>query len=328
MLKIGCHIKTPEIIKKNKFGYPLLDMLKNAKEINGNAIQFFNGLPHNLNFKLKKKYDKDELEEIKKYIKDNDLFVVIHSAYLINLASNNKRLFYLGSKNLIEDLRLANDIGIFGVVLHFGSNKDNNLENSIDNMVYGIEFVLDKVLGKSKIILETSSGGGNYIGKTIEDISKVYNKIGKKYRKRICFCIDTAHIFTSGYDISKLGAFTDYIKRFKKEVGKPCLIHLNDSKTPFGKTQNKHAALMEGYIFERAKQGNPEVLEEIVKVAIKNNLPLILETDGVYKNEIKYLHDLIKNNKLLERSLKGGVYKKINFSNFVILFVILQVNNE
>ena len=315
ILKIGSHIKTPQITTKNKFGFPLLKMLKNAVEINADALQIFHGSPHSLKFELKRQYNQEEIEEIRKYIKDNDLFIVIHSAYLINLASNNKRLFYLGAKNLIEDLRFANNIGIFGVVLHFGSSKNNNFEDSINNMARGIEFVLDKVLGKAKIILETSSGGGNYIGKTIEDISKVYNRIGKKYRKRICFCIDTAHIFTSGYDISKLGAFTNYIKRFKKEIGKPCLIHLNDSKTPFGKTQNKHAALMEGYIFDRAKQGNPEVLEEIVKVAIKNNLPLILETDGIYKNEIKYLRDLIKNHKLLERTLKGGVYKKINFSN-------------
>jgi deoxyribonuclease IV len=310
ILKIGSHINTPQISSNNKFGFPLLEMLKNAVEINANALQIFYGEPHSLNFELKKKYTQDELKEIRNYIKKNDLFIVIHSAYLINLASNNKRLFYLGAKNLIEDLRFANEIGIFGVVLHFGSSKDNN---AINNMATGIEFVLDKVPGKAKIILETSSGGGNYIGKTIEGISKVYNKIGKKYRKKVCFCIDTAHIFTSGYDISKLGAFKEYINRFKKEIGKPCLIHLNDSKTPFGKTQNKHAALMEGYIFDKSKEGNPEVLEEIVKVAIKNKIPLILETDGIYKNEIKYLHKLILEHKLLERTLKGGVCKKINF---------------
>lgn len=314
-LKIGSHINTPQISIKNKFGFPLLEMLKNAVEINADALQIFYGSPRTLKFELKKEYTQDELKEIRKYIKNKDLFIVIHSAYLINLASNNKRLFYLGAKNLIEDLRFANEIGIFGVVLHFGSSKDIDYNNAINNMSKGIEFVLDKVPGNTKIILETSSGGGNYIGKTIEGISKVYNRIEKRYKKRICFCIDTAHIFTSGYDISKLGAFTEYVKRFKKEIGKPCLIHLNDSKTPFGKTQDKHAALMKGYIFDKAKEGNPEVLEEIVKVAIKNKLPIILETDGIYKNEIKYLRKLIIEHKLLERTIKGGVCKKFNFSS-------------
>jgi apurinic endonuclease APN1 len=297
MIKIGSHIKSD----KN-----LLTMLNYAKNINADAIQIFHGSPRSLLFELKKDYNDEEIREIKGFIKANKLFIVIHSAYLINLATNNKRLFYLGAKNLIEDLRFANKIGIFGVVVHFGSKTDRNENEAINNMVRGIEFVLEKVQGKAKVILETSSGGGNYIGKTIENIKKIYDKIDKKYKKRICFCIDTAHIFTSGYDISKLGAFTEYMERFKKEIGIPCLIHLNDSKTPFGKTQDKHAALMEGYIFDKAKDGNPEVLEEILKVAIKNNIPIILETDGIYKVEINYLRELIKNHKLLEKTLKGG----------------------
>ena len=161
----------------------------------------------------------------------------------------------------------------------------------IDSLVY----CLDRCHKRAVPILETSSGEGNYIGKTIEDISFVYHNIPAPYQKRIKFCVDTCHIFVCGYPIHKKGGWTDYIKEFEDQIGKKKIgvIHLNDSATPFGGKNDRHAELKKGYIFNAKMGGSVEALKEILDWASKNSVPCILETHKNFKAQITLAKKLV-----------------------------------
>ena len=105
------------------------------------------------------------------------------------------------------------------------------------------------------------------MGRTIETMNIILRKLPIKYQKRIKFCIDTCHIFVSGYPIHKPGGWTAYIRQFDEIIGKKkiAVIHLNDSATPFDGRNDRHAAINAGYIFNEKMGGSLEALKEILE---------------------------------------------------------------
>jgi endonuclease IV len=108
-----------------------------------------------------------------------------------------------------------------------------------------------------------------------------------KYQKRLGVCIDTAHIFAGGVDVSKEEKLKIYLKDFNRLIGTKCikLFHINDSQKPLNSRRDLHANIGQGYIFDKKFS-----VKYLVKFASKHNIPLILETKGDrYKEEIDLL---------------------------------------
>mgnify|MGYP003342532022 CR=1 FL=1 len=157
---------------------------------------------------------------------------------------------------------------------------------------------LDKI--PIKILIETSTGQGTEMCYTIEKLAKFFNKftVNKELSDRFGICLDTCHIFNAGYDIRTKKGVTDYLTEFDKLIGieNIKLIHLNDSRWSLGKRHDEHRGLQHGTIFKH----NTNVLKEIKTFAIKNQIPIILETHGAgnnsdlssYNNEIKLITKL------------------------------------
>ena len=103
-------------------------------------------------------------------------------------------------------------------------------------------------------------------------------------RKRIKFCIDTCHIWASGYDISNQVNVKKYFSLFDKLIGidKIACIHFNDSKTRLNSHIDRHADIGYGYI---PMSG----LNAVINFAYKYKIPIILETplDSVNKKTNK-----------------------------------------
>lgn len=205
--------------------------------------------------------------------------MVIHSNYTINLCNPPKSRKYINSINcLTNDLHSSSLIGesCIGVVLHLGHNiVQNNIsdDQAINNYVNGLITALNKTPINSIIILETGASQGKEIGSRLEILAKIYHQIDAKYQKRINFCIDTCHIWASGYDISNENGVKKYFMQFDKLIGinKITCIHLNNSKTKLNSHVDRHADLAYGHI-------NPKGLAAFTLYAQKYGIPIITET--------------------------------------------------
>jgi len=282
----------------------VIDAINKVEAMDGNAMQIFTGPPQSLNLgKIFSDSNKD-LNKIKNYIK---FPTFIHAKYLLNFSKPlipKNKIFLI---RYSQDLDISVKLGMNGVVLHFGTASNGlDRDEARKNMVKSMISCLKHASPESNPILETSSGEGNYLGRTIEGIAETYKMFPKKYQKRITFCIDTCHIFVSGYPIHKVGGWTDYINKFEKLVGKNkiSVIHLNDSKTKFDEKLDLHDDIGKGYLFNPKKGGSKEALKEILNWASNNNIPCILETFHNFPKQIKICRDLIKqkggNNDLIE----------------------------
>ena len=304
-LLIGAHLKNNE---------NLLKSIKEIIKIGGNSIQIFTGPPNSLHQGKIFKYSDEEIKKIIKFKEDNKIKIYIHAKYILNFSKPllpKNKIFLV---RFVQDLDFSKKIKSNGVILHFGTASNNLTKiEARNNMIKSLISCLDHADLKSIPILETSSGEGNYIGKTIDDMKNIVDKLPNKYKKRIKFCIDTCHIFVSGYPIHKDKGFKNYIKEFDEKIGinKIALIHLNDSKTKFNMKNDRHEEIGKGYIFDEKKGGNMNTLKDIIKFSKKEKIPLILETHNNFKKQI----DLIKN---IYIKKKGG--NNINLKKLIINF--------
>jgi len=289
----------------------IIEAMKDVEKMGGNAMQIFTGPPQSLNLGKIFSDTNKELNEIKKNIK---FPVFIHAKYLLNLAKPlipKNKIFLI---RLSQELDISVKLGLNGVVVHFGT-ASNGLtpEEGIKNMIKSLISVWDHADKSSNLILETSSGEGNLLGKSIEGIAKIYKMIPKKYKEKCNFCIDTCHIFVAGYPINKVGGWNNYISQFEKEIGKNKIkvIHLNDSKTPFNEKLDLHEDIGKGYLFDPKKGGSLEALKEILEWASNNNIPCILETFTDFPKQIKLCKSLLT---------KGGT----NQSNLIDAFIFIK----
>jgi len=318
MLYLGVHASINGGIIKAK---------EETTAIGGNCMQIFTGSPQSLELGKVYELDKSEKAEIKTALQNFPTY--IHSKYLLNFgrALIPKNKIFL--KRYIQELDLAVELGIHGVVLHFGvavggMPKEEAYENMIRSVVYCVENSDKKAIP----ILETNSCENNLFGNTIDNIAYIYHKLPKKIQERVFFCIDTCHIFVCGYPIHEVGGWKKYISEFEKKVGKNkiALVHLNDSATPFGGRIDKHAYIGKGFIFKN----NMEALKEIVSWCTKKSIPAILETHGDFKPQLALVKKMsgggsTPNHKMIAlfsefrdyHKAKGNVYQYRAYENII-----------
>lgn len=247
-----------------------------AKSFGYDIFQIFLGPPKQILYKRK---HKDELINLSNQLKINNVKMVVHGSYTINLCHpSSEKKFISSLKSLVQDLQSSAIIGnnCLGVIIHMGKNiAQNNLSinEAINNYVQGLKMALQKSPPQSTIILETGASQGTEVGSKIPDLGYIYSKLSVDEKNRVKFCIDTCHIWATGYDISSDSGVKKFFKEFNDSIGidKISCIHLNDSKTPLNSHVDRHADLGYGYI-------SLEGLRLICRFAKKYNIPIIMET--------------------------------------------------
>ena len=294
----------------------LLDALKYTKKIGGNILQVYLGDKRLTTLRLKIKLTKDEINEIKIFLKENNMKLVIHAILSLNYCNDPfSPRFKWGLDNLIYDMNLGYQLGALGVVLHMGTHKTEKLNISYDKCIYNfiesIKFVIDNTK-KIPILLETPVNRKNIVGGTLEGMANIYNKIPIKYRKRIKICVDTQHIFVSGYNLRNIHIVKNYFENFNKliNIKNLGLIHLNDSEKEFNSKINRHITTQKGFIFSNNGKYS---LKYILNYAYNKNIPLVLETDyDYYKDELKNLKLLKKQKGSSKKDIKKDILKIFN----------------
>lgn len=247
-----------------------------AKNIGCDIFQIFLGAPQRIIFKSRQK---DEVILFKNNLEKEDMVMVVHGSYTINLCHNPKTPKYNASVNsLVQDLITASYIGdrCLGVIIHMGKNiKENNLsiEVAFNNYIYGLKQALSITPANTNIILETGASQGSEIASRITGLAYIYWLLDNQERDRVFFCIDTCHIWATGYDISTRIGVRNFFKEFDEHIGidKIKCIHFNDSRTDLESHVDRHADLGYGRINEKG-------LSSVAKYAKRYNIPLIMET--------------------------------------------------
>jgi deoxyribonuclease-4 len=236
------------------------------------AMQIFTSNPKGWNFTVR---SEEDVESFKDKVKKHGIdYVVGHSIYLINIASSNPYIYNNSVNSLISGLVLADKLGLNGVVTHIGSHTGSGFEAGIDQIVGALDQALNSTEGRVPILLETDAGSGNRIGCKFSDIGLILKKMkGNPYYESLLVCLDTCHIFASGYDIRTKAGLDRVLNEFDQEIGldKLALLHLNDSMGELGSNKDRHEVIGEGQIGLKA-------FDNIVNHPKLKHLPGIIET--------------------------------------------------
>ncbi len=197
-------------------------------------------------------FEKEEAEKFNQAIKASSVVkkTHIHGIYLVNLANPDKQKFHLSKLSLVNYLELAEWISVEGIIFHTGSFKDTTPQEGFKRITQGIDWIFENTKSSKQLWLEVAAGAGNVVGSKIEDLKRIKESV--KNPERIGFCLDTQHLWASGYDIkTNLEAVIEELDK-KLGINNIKCIHFNDSKTPLASARDRHENLGEGLIGKEA----------------------------------------------------------------------------
>ena len=176
-------------------------------------------------------------------------FTNAHDSYLINLASPDPVLRARSLESFAGELARCEALGLDALVSHPGNFMDDR-EAGIARNADAVTEALERVGGRTRLLLETTAGSGTALGATFEELAAIIARVGAAVRSRVGVCVDTAHIFAAGYDL--VNDYDGVWSRFDDVLGFTSLgvMHLNDSKAPFDSRKDRHELIAEGAIGE------------------------------------------------------------------------------
>ena len=247
----------------------IYEAAERAKALGCQTMQIFSRNPRGWKVSPIAKSDINEFKKRRKEAGISPLFV--HIPYLINLASPEKELLHKSLEAYIEDIRRADSLGAEFFVTHLGSHKGEGEERGINTFSCALNTVIARTDPKLTILLENTSGAGNWLGGKLENIRDIID--GVKRKDKVGMCFDTCHAYAAGYDISSKEGLDETIKRLDREIGldRLFLIHLNDSKGKLGSHLDRHEHIGKGEIGLKG-------FKMILSHPRLKNVPLILET--------------------------------------------------
>jgi deoxyribonuclease IV len=212
--------------------------------------------------------------------------VVCHALYLINLASEGFREKSVSA--LLATLETAVQIEADAVIFHVGSHLGAGFDSSVEPVSTALREVLDEYDGEPWLAMENSAGPGGTIGRSLAELATLMD--APERHPRLGICLDSCHLFASGYDVRDPRAVDALVAEVDETIGldRLCALHVNDSATPLGSNRDRHANILEGEIGEGlgAFLAHPAFQELCAYMEVPGT------GDGVDENEMKKLRDL------------------------------------
>ena len=255
---IGAHVST---------GGGLPKAIVRAEERRCEAIQIFNQSPR---MWKPTRYSDDDFAAFREAMAESRVEVVaIHMIYLINPAAKDKEMRKKSLDSLTHALLVGDGIGALGVVVHPGALKDDTQTNARKRAIN----LVKEALARSEscpIIYENTAGSPQLLGRDFDETAELIDKSGGP--KRLGLCIDSCHLFATGYDIRTPEGVSALADEIDAKVGlkQLKLLHVNDATDPLGSNRDRHAPIGKGeigrkgfraFLGEPRLQGVPAVLE-------------------------------------------------------------------
>jgi deoxyribonuclease-4 len=200
------------------------------------------------------------------------LSIFAHASYLINLAAMNPQFHANSIRALAEELTRADQLELPFLVLHPGAHLGAGEEAGLEKIVKSIDRVFARIPKvKTKIALETTAGQGSCLGAKFQHLRCIIGNVREP--KRLCVCLDTAHVFAAGYNIDTEPGIRKTFREFDRLIGfgRLAAIHMNDSKTPRGSRVDRHEHIGKGRI-------GPAAFRFIMRDRRFREIPKVLET--------------------------------------------------
>jgi deoxyribonuclease IV len=270
----------------------LAKAIERGEERDCQAIQIFNQSPR---MWRPTAYSDDDFAAFREAMEGSQIkAVLIHAVYLLNCASDDAEIRRKSLASLIQSLRVGDGIGAAGVVLHPGSAKQGDVRKAITRAGKVIRQALSES-DHCPLHLEDTAGAGGTLGRSFGELAELLRAAGGD--RRLGLCLDSCHLYASGYDVSTPAHLSEVLDECDRLVGLDRLhsLHLNDSTTPLGSNRDRHALLGEGELGDR---GCATFLSE----PRFEQLPCVLETgrDG----GAPAAEDVAKAKRLLARGKK------------------------
>ena len=256
---IGAHVSTAG---------GLQTAVERGVERRAEAIQVFNQSPR---MWRPTAYREDDFVAFREAIDKTGIkAILIHAVYLLNPASEDREMRKKSVTSLIQSLRIGAGIGAAGVVLHPGSAKLSDVSRAIARAGKAIQEAL-KESDRCELHLENTAGAGGTLGRSFEELAALLEACGGG--PRLGVCLDSCHLYASGYDIKRAPGLAGTIDRGEEILGTGRIrsLHLNDSMSALGSNRDRHAVLGEG---ELGRSGCATFVSE----PRFERLPCVLET--------------------------------------------------
>lgn len=238
-MRIGAHVSSS-------------DPLEAAASRGADVVQVFLSPPQS----YKKPLERDDADELAA----SPVPVYVHAPYIINVATTVNRIRHPSRSNLEQTVRAGEAIGAAGVIVHGGHVTDE------DDPAEGFghwRTTLDRLETEVPILVENTAGGGNAMARTIDAMLGLFEALDGTDTP-YGLCLDTCHLWAGAQEL------VDGARRLLDGVGAIDLVHLNDSRDPFGSGRDRHTNLGDGEIDE-------EALVEVVRMA---DADVVVETPG------------------------------------------------
>ncbi|MGQ4554702.1 deoxyribonuclease IV [Halobellus sp. GM3] len=212
--------------------------------------------------------DGDDAAAFRDQTAENDVGPwVIHSSYLVNLCTPKDDLREKSIDSMQREVEAAALLDIPYVNVHLGAHTGAGEKQGLDNAVSALD-ELDVPDGVT-VLVESDAGSGTKMGGEFEHLGYVL----EESEQDLEICLDTAHAFAAGYDLSTAAGVDETIEELDAAVGLERLacVHLNDSKHECGTNKDEHAHVGEGLIGEAG-------MRAFVNHAAIDGVPLVLET--------------------------------------------------
>jgi deoxyribonuclease IV len=193
-------------------------------------------------------------------LRASDTAVVVHSPYVVNLASLNNRIRIPSRKLVTQHADGAAEVGAIGLVVHGGHvTAGEDTTTGVDNWRKFVERQHGEGGFAVPILLENTAGGDHAMARHFDALARLWDAIGEF---GVGFCLDTCHAFAAGEDL------VDVVDRVKAITGRIDLVHLNNSRDEFGSARDRHANIADGTI-------DPDALVAVCAAAAA---PVVVET--------------------------------------------------
>jgi deoxyribonuclease-4 len=244
--------------------------VERAEERGCETMQIFNQSPR---MWRPTKYTDEDFAAFRERLAASDAeSVFIHAVYLINVASDDAEVRRKSLESLTHALEVGDSIGAGGVIVHPGSGKGEKPGPTFKRVGRAFKEALSRT-ERCPLLFENTAGAGFTIGRTFEELAKLVEV--SSGGKRTGVCLDSCHLFASGYEVREADALSDVLDEFDRDVGLERLkaLHLNDSMTAFGSNRDRHANLGEGELGE-------DGLRVFLGEKRFKDLPVLLEVPG------------------------------------------------
>ena len=267
--------------------------LENAHAFGMDSVQLFAQSPRTWRFP---DHDPVDLEAFRARREELGIgAVAIHAVYLLNLASTKADFYEKSVDTLSKTVDAACAIGAEAVVFHVGSHQGAGFEAGLERVVPALAQALERCDDTTWLCMENTAGTGDTIGRSLEELAALYEAVD--HHPRLGVCLDSCHLFASGYDVTDPDALDGVVKQLDALIGLDRLrvLHVNDSKTPLGSNRDRHDNIGDGLMGTKLAVflGHPKL----------QGLPALLEVPGA-DGHGPDLEQMTKLRKLYENATK------------------------